>query len=225
MRGVAVTSGLKNFIMYMTVGVCFYAGIGHGADVTRFERDLVAEARVKVQSILHKFCAEACELIDIDADTAQISGESEDLGFENVTNPTDVGVKISRMVVDIQVDDRVGNTDQARLGKLIVNALRGLGAIPSVRWSNVAFPQIGVSAEVEDRLKQELQQRIQGSVQQIIDAYCPGECVLASVTVDGKLASPDEVRGVAERELVRERGGRGILRVQNVDTELGQSMP
>jgi hypothetical protein len=71
--------------MYMTVGVCFYAGIGHGADVTRFERDLVAEARVKVQSILHKFCAEACELIDIDADTAQISGESEDLGFENVT--------------------------------------------------------------------------------------------------------------------------------------------
>jgi len=215
-----VTSGFKNFIMYMTVGACFYAGPGHAADVTRFERDIVAEARVKVQSVLQKFCSEACELIDIDADAAQISGETEDLGFENVTNPTDVGVKISRMVVDIQVDDRVGSTDQDRLGKLIVNALRGLGTVPSVRWSNVAFPQIGVSAEVEDRLKQGLQQRIQGSIQQIIDAYCPGECVLASVTVEGKLASPDEVRGVAERELVRERGGRGILRVQNVDIDL-----
>jgi flagellar motor switch protein FliG len=202
------------------VSYWLYPALGFGADVTRIERDILAEARGKVQSVLQKYCAEACELINIDGDAAQISGESEDLGFENVTSPTSSAVKISRMVVDVQVDDRVGSADQERLGKLIVNALRGLGAEPTVRWSNVAFPQIGVSAEVEDRLKQSLQQRIQGAVQQIIDAYCPSECVLASVTVDGKLASPDEVRGVAERELVRERGGRGILRVQNVDIDL-----
>jgi len=195
-------------------------GIAYSAENSRLEDNIATEARSRVSSVLQKYCSDACELINIDVQSAASVIESEDLGFESVTGNGAESLAVNKLVVDIQVDDRVGSSDQARLDKLIMNSVKSLAPIATVRWSNVAFPQIGVSAEVEERLKQSLQQRIQGAVQQVIDSYCPSECVLASVTVDGKLASPDEISGVPDRELVRERGGRGVLRLQNVDIDL-----
>ena len=186
----------------------------------RFEGDAVIEARSRISSVLQRYCSDACELINVDAVASEQMSESEDLGFEGVSGNRPGSIKINNFMVDIQVDDRVSSADQGRLGKLIVNSLRSLGSSASVRWSSVAFPQIGVSAEVEDRLKQNLRQRIQDAVQQVIDSYCSSECVLANVGVDGKLASPDEARGVPERELVRDVSGRGVLRIVNVDVDV-----
>ena len=186
----------------------------------KVEQDALSVARNKVATILQKYCGDACELINIDADVDESASESDELGFESVSGDSGVHLSVSRMIVDIQVDDRVSSADQERLGHLVTNALKTLTASANVRWSSVAFPQIGVSAEVEDRLKQSLQQRIQDAVKQTIDSYCPKECLLSNVAVDGKLVSPDAVRGVPERELVRERGGRGILRLENVDVDL-----
>lgn len=185
-----------------------------------FEHQVVTEARNKVSGVLQKYCSDACELINIDASVGDSTVATEELGFEGVSSEQSATLRVNQMTIDIQVDDRVSAADQDRLGKLIVNSVRGLGAIASVRWSSVAFPQIGVSAEVEDRLKQNLRQKVQGAVQQVIDSYCSRECVLANISVDGRLASPDEVRGVPDRELVRDSGGRGVLRVLNVDIDL-----
>jgi flagellar motor switch protein FliG len=190
------------------------------AERARFESDSVAEARNRISNVLQRYCSDACELINVEASAGAQVVESEDLGFEGVAGDRVSDLKINNFTVDIQVDDRVSTADQDRLGKLIVNSLRSLGSAASVRWSSVAFPQIGVSAEVEDRLKQNLRQRIQDAVQQVIDGYCSSECVLANVGVDGRLASPDETRGVPERELVRDVSGRGVLRILNVDVDV-----
>jgi flagellar motor switch protein FliG len=190
------------------------------AQAFRVEQDATTYAKTKVTSVLQRYCGEACELISVDAAVDEASSESEELGFESVAGDSGVKVNVSRIGVEIQVDDRVTAADQERLGKLIVNTLKSLSAVATVRWTSVAFPQIGVSAEVEDRLKAGLQQRIHSAVQQTIDNYCPQDCILTNVGVDGKLVSPDEARGVAERELVRERGGRGILKIENIDIDL-----
>ena len=187
---------------------------------TRFENDAVIEARSRISNVLQRYCSDACELINVDAAASEQVNETDELGFEGVSGDRITSAKITNFMVDIQVDDRVSSADQDRLGKLIVNSLRSLGSSASVRWSSVAFPQIGVSAEVEDRLKQNLRQRIQDAVQQVIDSYCSSECVLANVGVEGRLASPDESRGVPERELVRDVSGRGVLRILNIDVDV-----
>jgi flagellar motor switch protein FliG len=186
----------------------------------KVEQDALSLARNKVAAILQKYCGDACELIHVDADVDESASESEELGFESLSSDGGLKLSVSKMSVDIQVDDRVSAADQERLGHLVTNALKTLTPLTNVRWSSVAFPQIGVSAEVEDRLKQVLQQKVQDAVRQTIDSYCPKECVLSNVGIDGKLVSPDAVRGLPERELVRERGGRGILRIENVDVDL-----
>ena len=197
-----------------------YAANAASPQSFRLERETVGLAREKIEAVLQKFCGDACELVNVEAAVDESTTESDELGFESVANDTGVKSKVSGVVIDIQVDDRVTSADQARLGQLITNSVRSLTPGANVRWSSVAFPQIGVSAEVEDRLKQTLHQRIQSAVQQTIDSYCPKECLLSNVNIDGRLVSADQARGVPERELVRERGGRGILRIENVDIDV-----
>ncbi len=194
-----------------------YAASGQAFKV---EQEATELAKNKVAAVLQKYCGDACELINVDVVVGEAASESEELGFESVAGDSGTKASVSKLTVDVQVDDRVTAADQERLGRLISNSVRTLSPAATVRWSSVAFPQIGVSAEVEDRLKMNLQQRIHAAVQQTIDSYCPQECVLANVGVDGKLVSPDEARGVPERELTRERGGRGILRIENIDIDL-----
>ena len=210
----------KLILIALLVGLSPCLASAPAAASVQGEQDIAAAARSKVASVLQKYCGEACELINVDVEMSTSASVSNDLGFESISGDAQTQSTVGRVLIDIQVDDRVTTSDQERLGKLVVNSVRSLSATPTVRWSSVAFPQIGVSAEVEDRLKQNLQQRIQVAVQQTIDSYCSQECVLANVGVDGKLISPDESRGVPERELVRERGGRGTLRIQNVDIDL-----
>ena len=186
----------------------------------RVEQDAISLAKNRVSSVLQKYCGDACELINVDAEVDESVTDSEELGFESLAAEGVTKVAVKTMSVDVQVDDRVTAADQERLGRLVANAVKTLAPIANVRWSTVAFPQIGVSAEVEDRLKLNLQQRIQEVVRQTIDSYCPKDCLLSNVGVDGKLVSPDEARGVPDREVVRERGGRGILRIENVDVDL-----
>lgn len=184
------------------------------------EMDAIAAAKGKVSTILQKYCGDACELIDVKADVDESTAESEELGFESIAGDPKTSVNISRMVVEIQVDDRVSSSDQERLGRLVTNSVKTLTPFASVIWSSVAFPQIGVSGEIEDRIKANLKQRVQNAVQQTLDSYCAQECLLSNVIVEGKLVSPDEARGVPERELAREHNGRGIMRIEAVDIDL-----
>ncbi|MCX6125211.1 MAG: hypothetical protein NTV34_10780 [Proteobacteria bacterium] len=186
----------------------------------KLEQETQILAKQKIAGIVSKYCGDSCELMNVEVFIDEIAAEPEDVGFESVVGDNVAKLSVARILIDMQVDDRVTTADRDRLGKLISNALRNLSPAAQVRWSTVAFPQIGVSAEVEDRLKSLLHQKIQTTAQSVIDAYCSKECVLTNVVVDGRIISPDEARGVNERELVRDRGGRGILRLDNVDIDL-----
>lgn len=191
------------------------------------QSDAINQARARVSNVLQKYCGDACELVNVDASYDQQVVDSEDLGFESISGESGTKTSLLGMTIDVQVDDRVTASDQERLGKLITNSVRSISPSAIVRWNSVVFPQIGVSAEVEDRLKQSVYQKIQSAVQDTIASYCPNECLLSSINVDGRLVSPDQARGVSERELVRERGGRGILRIENIDIDvsLDEKMP
>ncbi len=199
-------------------GVCASIARSQGSKI---ESETIAQARVRVAHTLQKYCGEACELVNVEALVDQLSVESEDLGFESISGDQATRVTVSGLMVDIQVDDRVSSVDQERLGKLIENSLKPLTSQASVRWSTVAFPQIGFSPDVEDRIKDALHQKVQSVVQGAIEAYCPSQCLLSAINIEGRIVPPDLARMVPERELFRERGGRAVLRVQSVDIDLG----
>ena len=50
-------------------------------------------------------------------------------------------------------------------------------------------------------------------IKKVIDKYCPDECVLAQIAVDGRLVSPDEASKLSSREVVRDKLGEYVERL------------
>jgi flagellar motor switch protein FliG len=192
---------------------------GQTAALERLRAQTVAEVRSKIQPVLLQYCKDSCMVIDIAPEIDEGLGESEDLGFEGVMGEDAASLMVvAKVVVQIQVDDRVTAMNRDRLSAIIKNNMQSW--VTDVVWKPVTLPQIGQSMAKEEQLKRMVQQRISQAVDKVIEAYCPETCVLSQTTVEGKLITQDESADVPEEELARDKSGNGILKIDGIDVEV-----
>ena len=160
-------------------------------------------------------------IIDIAPIIDENLGESEDLGFEGVVGE-DQGelLTVSKVNIQIQVDDRVTAINRERMSSILKNNLQSSSYVAEVVWMPVSLPQIGQTMAKEEQLKQMVQQRISQAIEKVIEAYCPESCVLSQTTVSGKLVTPDESVDIAPEELARDISGNGILKIDGIEVEV-----
>jgi flagellar motor switch protein FliG len=187
----------------------------------RLKQETTLAVRNKLSPLLAQYCKDACSIVDIKVEVEEQISESDDLGFESVVGD-DVGgnLFVSKVVAEVQVDNRVTAANRERLGDIVRNNLATLGTLVDVVWKPVTVPQIGQTGAAEEDLKSSLQQRLAGAVEQVFDTYCPEQCVLSQVAIDGALITADEAVGVPESQLVRDKNG-AILKLAAVDVEVG----
>ncbi len=180
------------------------------------------EIRAKLAPLLTEYCKESCLLIDVKVDVDEALGEGDDLGFEGVMGEDTGGNSfVAKVQVDVQIDDRVSAVNRDRLASLLRNNLATLGgAGVDVVFKPVTLPQIGQSAALEEQLKRQLQRHLGQAVDKVIDTYCPEECVLSQIAVDGKLVTPDEAAALAPESQVRDKAGNAILKVEGADIDV-----
>ncbi len=181
------------------------------------------EVRSRLSPLLTDYCKDACTLIDVEVDVEDALGESDDLGFEGLAEDgAAASAYPSHIAVVIQVDDRVSSLNRERLGSVLKNGLGTIadGAVVDLAWRPVTLPQIGQSAALEEQLKRQLSQRLTQAVDKVIDTFCPDECVLAQINVDGKLVTPDEAANLPIEQQVRDKTGTAILKLDAVDLEV-----
>lgn len=180
------------------------------------------EVRAKVQPLLTEYCKDSCLLIDVKAVVDEALGEGDDLGFEGVTgDDAAAGAFVAKVEIAVQVDDRVSALNRDRLASLLRNNLASMsGTGVDVVFKPVTLPQIGQSAALEEQLKRQLQQRLTQAVDKVIATYCPEECVLSQVAVDGKLVTPDEAAELPGESQIRDKGGNAILKIESADVEV-----
>ncbi|MCX6119398.1 MAG: hypothetical protein NT027_17815 [Proteobacteria bacterium] len=206
---------------YLTI-LALYAEVGWSlsASALRMEQEAIQTSKQRISQVLNRYCGESCELINVSATVEESSIDSEEFGFEGISAESPSNLQVSVLGVDLQVDDRISTTDRDRLTKLLTNSLRSMTPNVQINWSTVSVPQIGVSGDIEDRLKQIMHQKITSSAQGVLDGYCASDCILTNVSVAGRLISPDDARGISEKELVRDRESKGILRLDGIDVDI-----
>lgn len=193
--------------------------VAQSASYDRLRAQTISDIRGKVQPLLMQYCKDSCLIIDIVPEIDEGLGESEDLGFEGVVGEDAANLMtVSKVTVQIQVDDRVTSVNRERLGTIIKNNMPSV--VADVVWKPVTLPQIGQSMAKEEQLKRQVQQRVSQAIDKVIEAYCPESCVLSQTTVEGKLITQDESLDVAPEELARDRGGNGILKIDGIDVEV-----
>lgn len=207
--------------------VCL-AGVSH-AQITspgsyeKLRIETTNQIRARLTPLLSRFCHESCEIVSVDVDVGETIPDSDDLGFENVLGSSGGGgsqLTINRASVDVQIDERVTTANRERLEVILNNNLRTFGPLTSVRWIPVQLPQIGQLEAVDDELRRSIQQRVWTALQKVIDVYCPQECVLARVNVDGTAITPDQANSLDQRQIERDRSGRNVLKIENIDVEV-----
>ncbi len=222
----AVTSKLSLIalaaLVAMLCGSHARAEISNPGSYDQLRYNSVSAVKTKLAPLLDQYCHDACQLIDVLVEIEESFTETEDIGFEGVTGD-DIGdnLKIAKLTIDLQIDDRVTSANRDRLQTILKNNLGNAAPIVEISWRPVTLPQIGQSAAKEEQLKRQLQQRLSAAIDKVIDAYCPEECVLSQIAVDGKLITADEASGLTPEELVTDKTGTAILKIDAVDVEVG----
>ena len=190
--------------------------------VEKVKTDTAAEVRRKLDPLLHKYCGEACEVISVDVRVDETLPEMDDLGFEGST-PSDLSSTYvpGKVTVAIQIDDRITAMNRDRIQSILLNHIRALGVQADVQWQSFRMPQIGAAANVEEQLKRGLENRLTMALNQMISEYCPEECVISQLNVEGKLISPDEAGSVPLTRILRDESTGGVVRVDDVRIDLG----
>lgn len=187
----------------------------------RLKQETALAVRNRLSPLLSQYCKDACLVVDIKVEVDEQVTETDDLGFEGVMGE-DLGANlfVGKVTAEIQVDDRVTSANRERLADILRNNLQTLGPVVEVLWRPVTLPQIGQSLAVEEQLKKSVQQKVTAAAEQVFDTYCPEQCVLSQVAVDGRLVTQDEATGVPVEQLVRDQHG-AILRLEAIDVEVG----
>jgi len=220
----AFIKALMAFIFIAVNPVVF----AQSAGVDRVKQEMVQNVKNRLAPLLSQYCKEACSVVDVNVVIDEDMIESDDIGFEGVegTPPARI-INVSRVTAGVQVDDRVSSLNRDRLMKILQTNVQDLGVPVDIVWRPVTIPQFGQSAAREEQLRSDLERRMTEAVSKVLDLYCPEDCVLSHVTVDGKLVTPDEASVHQVEELVRDRSSDAILLVSGIDVEvaMNESLP
>lgn len=224
-RSDAIPRLLRAFLAATFVAIIgSHQALAQSSGLERVKLEMVQNVKNRLTPLLSQYCKEACSIVDVNVTLDEDNIESDDLGFEGVEGtPAAKIINVSRVVVGMQVDDRVSSINRDRLMKILQTNVQDLGVPVDMVWRPVTIPQFGQSAAKEEQLRHELERRMTAAVNKVIDLYCPEDCVLSQVLVDGKLVTPDEASGYPGEELVRDRSGDAILHVNGIEIEVAMN--
>jgi flagellar motor switch protein FliG len=206
------------------IGLPALAQVNTPGSYEKIRQETEYRVKNKVNPLLLQYCKDSCQIISVGVEIDETVSDSDDLGFEGVSgSDLSDNLFVNKVQVEVQVDDRVTQINRKRLKNIIQNHLRHVGLTTDIVWRPVTLPQIGQSAAMEEQLKRKLRTKVGGALDRVIENYCPEDCVLSQIAVDGHLITPDESSDYEARELIRDKSGRGILKIDQVDAEISMN--
>lgn len=193
------------------------SGVTQSVQATRLRQETAQAAQNRVAPILLQYCRDACSLIETKIEVDELVNDTDELGFEGLQGETNLqNLSVQKIILDIQVDDRVSVANRDRLGTILRHNTQNLAPVTDILWKPVAIPQIGNVAAEEDLLLKQLEQRIESTLLKIVDTYCPHQCLLSQVTATGHSITSDEALKLKPEELVRDKSGQSIVKIDSV---------
>ncbi len=175
----------------------------------------------KIQVTLNKYCPEGCELISAEVEVKQLEVESDELGFEAVSGVDSTPhYQVQKAIVQVQIDDRIASKEKNRLQKMIENTAQSIASTVEVSWALVQLPRIGYADKDEETLKLKVTKDVTQTVTKIIEEYCPGDCILNKVSVEGEQVTPDMVKTLPMAQVVRDSNLSSSFYVKNILVDL-----
>ena len=175
----------------------------------------------KIRPILDRYCAKSCELLNIRVGTEDEITDTQNLGFEEegISRPNSQQV-VNKVLVEIQVDDRVSTLSRGKLEKILLNHLRRFGGVAEVRWQIVQHPRIGDNGGTLGNLKSKLKMKVSNALNKVVQKYCPEQCIIEKIDINGSGVTPDEASVLSPSRKVVDLVSQSAMRIDSIEVDV-----
>lgn len=180
-----------------------------------------AEVRREIVKNLERFCPSLCELIDVQAQLEEDFSDNSELGFEALSPLKNTSVyRPIAIAVSIQVDEKVGANNRARLEDVLKNKLSRFSSNVEFDWKTVRLPQIGEDEQQAAASRAAIKKRVSDALEEVISTYCPDKCFISATEVEGAPISSDEAAAFSGKQTVFQKGNNSLFRIDGINVEV-----
>lgn len=171
----------------------------------------------KANEILNQYCSRECDLVDVVPQLTESIVETTDLGFEvdDDTSPVTTW-SVDGVVVRVQIDQKVSQSDVERLEKILKTHLSKFSPQVDLDWVFVESPRIGQANVGKMAMIEQVRTEARRAVQGTFKNYCPSQCVLENISVDGDMLIEEDVQGLPQSQIIRSPSSSQVLRINDI---------
>lgn len=209
------------FLKILMLLLVSQTGLSAGILGAQLERKTKIRVVERIKPILQRLCRESCEIVDVDITTRQKVSNGDDMGFESAMDDSrSREMEVSKINIELQIDSRITSENQARLERIMRLNLKSLAEVIEVQWSQVMLPSIGGRKGSLSTVKAELRNRIQRQVSKVFNRYCPDQCIMEQISIQGMSLTSDEARSYPSRSVVRDFASGTAMKIENIDIDM-----
>ena len=190
-----------------------------------YETDFLRKAERQVRGILEKYCRDACEFLQAEAEIEENLDHIEDLGFENlegIDSPS-VTFKPKKLWTRVQIDARVDLKNRDRLYRILQGHLASLAPIVEVIWVDLFVPEIGKENTVRARIIRNLEDKLSTISGDLFSKYCPETCFVNRIKVKGETLTEEQSQSLDANEYFFDRDENSWLRIDQASLYITMS--
>lgn len=225
-------------------------GVTNPGQYIELENATRAKAKLKLREALGKYCGEFCEVLKVTVQIDEKIPDGEDMGFEStVDSSSEIELVVSNLTALVQVDERIGNVNKRRLSNILTTHLKSLSQKASIQWKTVKLPRITRYGEGQPgfifdsysddsygegdwdfrpqdytgmalKLRNRMEQRIRHALKAVIQTYCPDQCIIEKIDIQGGMVSPKDTIKLDRTQQIRDKSGRSIFQIDNIDLDI-----
>ena len=187
---------------------------------SRFEEDVAQRLRTLVQQDIAKYCPDGCTILGVDVESREVFDTSSSmLGFETTpTSPRNFIVR--RSAVEILIDNRLGKDNIDRVQEVLLRSSRRYGLPVELEFTRTTLPDSPQIIRAEAEAKSEVVDRVRGSLDRLLNDFCPVDCRLQSVEVKTTKIPLDEVQSSMVRRAVVIRESKNAMIASGLSVDL-----
>jgi flagellar motor switch protein FliG len=176
----------------------------------------------KLEPLLRRYCESSCKILDVRVELDEILPEQLNIGFETPANFAEaMEYEVKKVVVEIQIDQMVDETNQRRLEQLLLLNLKSIGLNQEILWNRVEIPTIGQEEAFSvARLRERGHRRLQDAIRDVIDKYCPNQCILERIDIVGRPVSGKSFDQLTPGQVIRDADARRGFKIDQVAVDL-----
>ena len=174
----------------------------------------------KVTSLLEQYCKSFCKFIDAEVYVAEEVPYDENLGFEVITDESKVDYFVEKIILSIQVDNRITTGNQEKIKNLLQKQVSKFARAVDIFLQTFDPPNIEEKINSSEKIKSDLRDRIETEAKKIFSKFCPNQCILSKIMIDATHVDLDKEGSERDEEVFYSNEKNTAIKVNKIDLEL-----